>query len=199
MAVGLLQHRHDHARLQKTSSPLSFLTSPFLPARSLMFTSPFSLPQLERDMPSIFVNEFFSGSHSCGLSFVSIPRACARNLVLDFWSPVFDHWCLFSCHLPACIIRTMRWDLEACVALNVCSCSDFGPQVSYFFMYSCMYNKPQAFYCVCGKMCVCSDLELWEIYVCFSVCVGAYIICVSVRAVWKYAVDTSPLGQRVSH
>lgn len=63
----------------------------------------------------------------------------------------------------------------------------------------CMCNVPQAFYCVCGKMCVCSDLVLLEIHVCFSVCVGAYIICVSVRAVCKYAEDTSPLGHRVSH
>lgn len=113
MAVGLLQHRHDHARLRKTSSPLSFLTSPFLPARSLLFTSPFSLPQSERAMPSIFVNEFFSGSHRCGLSFVSIPRACARNLVLDFEAPcLITAVCLAAISLLVSYAhREMRRDL----------------------------------------------------------------------------------------
>jgi len=121
-------------------------------------------------------------------------------ILCSIWSPMFDHGCLFSCHLPAHIIHTQRNQTGSvgmcrfgCLfMLRLCTACIL------FSMYSFMYNRPLAFYCVCC-VCVWEDACLFwfravEMHVCFSVCVGT-----SGRAVCKYAVDTSPLGHRVSH
>lgn len=137
IAVGLFQQCHDHARLWKTSSPsLSFLTDLFLPAQKTHVHKPCFITSARKgDMPSIFLNEFFTGSHSCALAFVSSSPERVLMILCLIWSPVFDHGCLFSCHLPPAtthILHTHRNEIISVLGICRFRCSSFGPRVSYF-------------------------------------------------------------------